>query len=100
LDHVLSFNIADNRIWFRNYQINIEPDGKDKKTELYEIGPRFLLNPIVILDGNLSGEVLYQNPDYESKAEVNQNFILFNLSLLIFLYLDRKKKKKRIRLKI
>ena len=75
MDHVLSFNIADNRIWFRNYQINTEVDGKEKKTELFEIGPRFLLNPIVILDGNLSGEVLYQNPEYESRVEVSKNIL-------------------------
>lgn len=40
IDHVYSFTVLDNRIWFRNYQILTE-DGA-----LAEIGPRFVLNPV------------------------------------------------------
>lgn len=39
-DHVYTFMILDNRIWFRNYQI-LSEDGA-----LAEIGPRFVLNPV------------------------------------------------------
>lgn len=39
-DHVYSFMVLDNRIWFRNYQI-LSEDGA-----LAEIGPRFVLNPV------------------------------------------------------
>ncbi|XP_064477342.1 ribosome biogenesis protein BRX1 homolog isoform X2 [Ornithodoros turicata] len=58
IDHVLTFSLLDNRIWFRNYQI-VEEDGS-----LVEIGPRFVLNPIKIFNGSFSGEVIYSNPNY------------------------------------
>lgn len=47
-DHVYSFSILDNRIWFRNFQI-LSEDGA-----LAEIGPRFVLNPVSILNNLLS----------------------------------------------
>ncbi|XP_054161425.1 ribosome biogenesis protein BRX1 homolog [Oppia nitens] len=59
-DHVLSFNILDHKIWFRNYQI-VEEDGS-----LAEIGPRFVLNLIKIFDSSFSGRILYSNPNYVS----------------------------------
>ncbi|XP_013916671.1 PREDICTED: ribosome biogenesis protein BRX1 homolog, partial [Thamnophis sirtalis] len=60
VDHVFAFSIADERIWFRNYQI-IEEDGA-----LVEIGPRFVLNLIKIFQGSFGGQTLYQNPHYQS----------------------------------
>jgi len=60
IDHVFSFSIADNRIWFRNFQI-LEENG-----ELAEIGPRMVLNPIRMFKGSFRGETLYQNPHYVS----------------------------------
>jgi ribosome biogenesis protein BRX1 len=67
IDHVLAFFIADNKIWFRNYQITEEHVQK-KKTEkaLVEIGPRFVLNPVKILAGSFGGPVLFENPHYVS----------------------------------
>lgn len=59
-DHVFTFAIQDNRIWFRNYQILAE-DGS-----LAEIGPRFVLNPIRVFAGSFGGATLYQNPNYIS----------------------------------
>lgn len=46
LDHVLSFTVEpkSNTLWFKNYQIFREVLNKEQnKTELYEIGPRFVL---------------------------------------------------------
>ncbi|XP_071954500.1 ribosome biogenesis protein BRX1 homolog [Antedon mediterranea] len=60
IDHVFNFSIADNRVWFRNYQV-VEEDGS-----LVEIGPRFVLNPIKIFAGSFSGQVLYENAAYKS----------------------------------
>uniref|UniRef100_A0A672YYF1 Ribosome biogenesis protein BRX1 homolog n=1 Tax=Sphaeramia orbicularis TaxID=375764 RepID=A0A672YYF1_9TELE len=60
VDHVFTFTIADNRIWFRNYQI-IEEDAS-----LVEIGPRFVLNLIKIFQGSFGGPTLYENPDFQS----------------------------------
>uniref|UniRef100_A0A8D2ZYH3 Ribosome biogenesis protein BRX1 homolog n=2 Tax=Scophthalmus maximus TaxID=52904 RepID=A0A8D2ZYH3_SCOMX len=60
VDHVYTFTIADNRIWFRNYQI-IEEDAS-----LVEIGPRFVLNLIKVFQGSFGGPTLYENPDFKS----------------------------------
>nr|ADO27860.1 brix domain-containing protein 2 [Ictalurus furcatus] len=60
VDHVFTFTIADNRIWFRNYQI-IEEDAS-----LVEIGPRFVLNLIKIFHGSFGGPTLYENPHFQS----------------------------------
>lgn len=42
-DHVYTFTVLDNRIWFRNFQI-LSEDGA-----LAEIGPRFVLNPVSVI---------------------------------------------------
>ncbi|XP_023684510.1 ribosome biogenesis protein BRX1 homolog [Paramormyrops kingsleyae] len=60
VDHIFTFTIADNRIWFRNYQI-IEEDAS-----LVEIGPRFVLNPIKLFQGSFGGPTLYENPHFQS----------------------------------
>eukprot|EP00471_Norrisiella_sphaerica_P011021 CAMPEP_0184498692 /NCGR_PEP_ID=MMETSP0113_2-20130426/39597_1 /TAXON_ID=91329 /ORGANISM="Norrisiella sphaerica, Strain BC52" /LENGTH=235 /DNA_ID=CAMNT_0026886315 /DNA_START=76 /DNA_END=783 /DNA_ORIENTATION=+ len=62
VDHQFSFFLADNRIWFRNYQL-IKSDEKaaGHVDTLVEIGPRFCLNPIRILSGSFGGKTLWQN---------------------------------------
>jgi len=61
IDHVMTFSIEDEKIWFRNYQILDEATWK-----LEEIGPRMVLEPIKIFDGSFNGAVLYENPEYKS----------------------------------
>src|SRR2546421_10336972 len=60
IDHTLSFTLADNKIWFRNYQIQ-EKQSTEKNSDtdiaLLEIGPRFVLTPIIIFEGSFSGPV-------------------------------------------
>ncbi|XP_033340888.2 ribosome biogenesis protein BRX1 homolog [Megalopta genalis] len=68
-DHVYTFSILDNRIWFRNFQILTEDGG------LAEIGPRFVLNPIKIYSGSFGGEALWENPTYISPAKFRQSII-------------------------
>lgn len=63
-DHVYTFSILDNRIWFRNFQILTE-DGA-----LAEIGPRFVLNPVKIFGGSFGNDTLWDNPHYTSPAKV------------------------------
>jgi len=65
-DHVYTFSILDNRIWFRNFQIITE------EGELAEIGPRFVLNPVKIFAGSFGGETLWDNPNYVSPAKFRQ----------------------------
>ncbi|XP_012281012.1 ribosome biogenesis protein BRX1 homolog [Orussus abietinus] len=67
-DHVYSFTVLDNRIWFRNFQILTEDGG------LTEIGPRFVLNPVKIFAESFGGETLWENPHYVSPAKFRQSF--------------------------
>ncbi|XP_053159732.1 ribosome biogenesis protein BRX1 homolog [Hemicordylus capensis] len=60
VDHIFTFSIVDNRIWFRNYQI------VEEEAALVEIGPRFVLNLIKIFRGSFGGQTLYENPHYQS----------------------------------
>uniref|UniRef100_A0A671X8X3 Ribosome biogenesis protein BRX1 homolog n=1 Tax=Sparus aurata TaxID=8175 RepID=A0A671X8X3_SPAAU len=60
VDHVFTFTIAENRIWFRNYQI------MEEDASLVEIGPRFVLNLIKIFQGSFGGPTLYENPGFQS----------------------------------
>ncbi|CAK9798128.1 Ribosome biogenesis protein BRX1 homolog [Anthophora plagiata] len=62
-DHIYTFTVLDNRIWFRNFQILTEDGG------LAEIGPRFVLNPIKIFAESFGGEVLWDNPNYISPSK-------------------------------
>ncbi|KAG7212616.1 hypothetical protein KM043_012906 [Ampulex compressa] len=66
-DHVYTFTVLDNRIWFRNFQILTEDGG------LAEIGPRFVLNPVKIFSGSFGGETLWDNPQYISPAKYRQS---------------------------
>ncbi|CCH42763.1 hypothetical protein BN7_2307 [Wickerhamomyces ciferrii] len=75
-DHVMSFSIVDGKIWVRNYQI-LEKSEDDKKNSdddsdisLVEIGPRFVLTPILILEGSFGGPKIYENKQY-----VSPNFV-------------------------
>jgi len=71
VDHVISFFIADNRIWFRNYQIVLEDEDKKAiEPMMVEIGPRFVLNPIRIFQNSFSGATLWENPDYVSPNDL------------------------------
>lgn len=68
-DHVISFHIADGRVWMRNYQAVIPQEKKKAIVEdasLVEVGPRCCFNPIVALAGSFGGRVLYENPAYVS----------------------------------
>ena len=67
---MISFYNVNNNIFFRNYQILNElkakfcnPDNVDK-LQLSEIGPRFSLCLMRILDGPMGGKTLYKNPFY------------------------------------
>ncbi|KXZ43088.1 hypothetical protein GPECTOR_102g41 [Gonium pectorale] len=72
-DHVISFTVADERIWVRNYQLVVPPDKKKADPEnasLVEVGPRFCLNPIKVFSGSFGGPTLYDNPSYTSPNAV------------------------------
>jgi ribosome biogenesis protein BRX1 len=66
-DHVITFSLVDDRIWFRHYQVLHQSVARNKvKRTLVEIGPRFVLQPIRIYARGFSGQILYDNPEYIS----------------------------------
>ncbi|KAJ3546825.1 hypothetical protein NMY22_g1893 [Coprinellus aureogranulatus] len=73
IDHILTFSLLDNKIWFRNFQIvekdPLKPNGPPE-TSLVEIGPRFVLTPIRIFEGAFGGATVYSNPEFISPAAV------------------------------
>ncbi|KAG4430622.1 hypothetical protein IFR05_013898 [Cadophora sp. M221] len=94
IDHVMGFTLADGKIWIRNYQISeteaskiITSDpttsegtpklkekhtkgGKETEISLVEIGPRFVLTPIVIQEGSFGGPIIYENKEFVSPNQV------------------------------
>ncbi|OVF07740.1 putative ribosome biogenesis protein [Clavispora lusitaniae] len=77
IDHVMTFSIVDNKIWVRNYQIAETVDAKESEdavdTEglsLVEIGPRFVMTLITILEGSFGGPKIYENKQYVSPNAV------------------------------
>lgn len=87
VDHVMGFTLADGKIWIRNYQINeTEPSkstaavdgetkpkqkhGRETEISLVEIGPRFVLTPIVIQEGSFGGPIIYENKEFISPNQV------------------------------
>ncbi|KAB5585305.1 Brix domain-containing protein [Coniochaeta sp. 2T2.1] len=92
IDHVMAFTVADGKIWVRNYQISevektddggVDPEEKEKSSKkaaklglkdtdinLVEIGPRFVLTPIIIQEGSFGGPIIYENRQFVSPNQV------------------------------
>ena len=95
IDHVMGFTIVDNKVWVRCYQINESEPSKAKSNEsntsqnskdapkllngtvskqtsinLVEIGPRFVLTPIVVLQSSFGGPVIYENKEFVSPNQI------------------------------
>lgn len=92
VDHVIGFTLADGKIWIRVYQINESEPTKKKPTEngddmdvdpapkkkgkadfevkLVEIGPRFVLTPIVIQESSFGGPIIYENKEFVSPNQI------------------------------
>eukprot|EP00375_Theileria_parva_P003665 XP_766350.1 hypothetical protein [Theileria parva strain Muguga] len=74
-DHCLSFFYLDNRIHLRHYQITPKNEFSVNSPDnqlLVEIGPQFVLEPILILDGSFSGITLWRNSKYISPLMVKR----------------------------
>jgi ribosome biogenesis protein BRX1 len=88
-DHVMGFSIADGKVWIRNYQIaEVEQTlakagdeeessgraeaGNSRNTDvnLVEIGPRFVLTPLVIQEGSFGGPIIYENREFVSPNQI------------------------------
>jgi ribosome biogenesis protein BRX1 len=106
VDHVMSFTIADGKIWIRVFQVNESEPGKKKPTatttngtpedaepapappsssksknknpsdfnvQLIEIGPRFVLTPIVIQESSFGGPIIYENKEFVSPNQIRSD---------------------------
>lgn len=89
----MAFSVADGKIWIRNYEIREvekakgedEQDGeasnkgrkskgdRDTDVSLVEIGPRFVLTPIVIQEGAFGGPIIYENKRFISPNQVRSD---------------------------
>lgn len=98
VDRIIGVFGVDGKIWIRVYEIQesevgkgsskqTEEDAGDKKSgkgksiggpeiSLVEIGPRFVLTPIVILEGSFGGPVIYENKEYVSPNQVRRDIRL------------------------
>ncbi|KAF7719013.1 Brix domain-containing protein [Penicillium ucsense] len=89
VDRIIGIFGVDGKIWVRVYEIRESEAGKKKEGEetakpalkgkdgqpevsLVEIGPRFVLTPIVILEGSFGGPVIYENKQYVSPNQVRR----------------------------
>lgn len=86
VDRIIGVFGVDGKIWIRIYEIRESEGGGKKEGEegkpvpkskdglpevsLVEIGPRFVLTPIVILEGSFGGPVIYENKEYVSPNQV------------------------------
>lgn len=78
IDHVLTFSIVDDKIWCRNYQISeassttdeTRQDKEGTELSMVEIGPRFVMTLITILEGSFGGPKIYENKEF-----VSPNFV-------------------------
>ena len=102
IDRIIGIFGVDGKIWIRVYEIreSEQSDRNDKKSSdgtgenddskktkslpakgrdglpevsLVEIGPRFVLTPIVILEGSFGGPVIYENKEYVSPNQVRRD---------------------------
>ena len=96
VDHVMGFAIADGKIWIRCFQISetavsksdkaaeehvngasasktVSQRSGDTKISLVEIGPRFVLTPIVILESSFGGPVIYENKEFVSPNQIRSD---------------------------
>ncbi|KAF2854404.1 ribosome biogenesis protein-like protein Brx1 [Plenodomus tracheiphilus IPT5] len=95
VDHVMGFTVADGKIWVRVYQINESEPGKKKNADgeemdvdsapkkksgksdfdvsLVEIGPRFVLTPIVIQESSFGGPIIYENKEFVSPNQIRSD---------------------------
>ncbi len=80
----MTFSIVDGKVWVRNYQITESikqkeanelgdestKKGDEYETTLVEIGPRFVMTLITVLEGSFGGPVIYENREF-----VSPNFV-------------------------
>lgn len=77
VDRITGIFGLDGKIWIRVYEIR-EVDRKDEDAteerttdiSMVEVGPRFVLTPIVVLEGSFGGPVIHENKEFVSANQV------------------------------
>ncbi|GKT32903.1 Ribosome biogenesis protein BRX1 like protein [Aduncisulcus paluster] len=88
IDRIMQFNVSpeDGSIFVRNYQIETVDKGRKSETLLHEIGPRFTLLPIEIIDGppftrrathhkSAEAPVLWKNASYVPPSVIEKEIV-------------------------
>ena len=65
VDTAISFFIVEGHIYFRKYQISWDED----QVRLFEAGPRFILQPLFIMNGPFCGRQIWRNDELISKQK-------------------------------
>ncbi|KAF2147506.1 uncharacterized protein K452DRAFT_282516, partial [Aplosporella prunicola CBS 121167] len=102
IDHVMAFTVAEGKIWIRCYEVSESEaekaskkakDGEEDmdvddaapkkgankhetKASLVEIGPRFVLTPIVIQESSFGGPIIYENKEFVSPNQIRSELRL------------------------
>ena len=70
VDRIIGVYGLDGKIWIRVYELR---EGEQAEISLVEIGPRFVLTPVLILEGSFGGAVIYKNAQYVSGNQVRSD---------------------------
>ena len=76
VDHVIGVYSLDDKIWIRVYEIREyeKPSSHTvpaaREVTLVEIGPRFVLTPVLILESAFGGAKLFENKSYVSSNQI------------------------------
>jgi ribosome biogenesis protein BRX1 len=70
-DKVYAFGVSEGRIYFRNYEL-AKKGPKSSEIDMTEIGPRFTLEPVKVLEGFFGGHVLWHNPSFQKLSDFKE----------------------------
>ncbi|EXJ93336.1 hypothetical protein A1O1_01728 [Capronia coronata CBS 617.96] len=79
IDRVIGIYGLDGKVWIRVYEVRETDTEKPNKERangadisLVEVGPRFVLTPVVILEGSFGGPVIYENKQFVSPNQLRR----------------------------
>ena len=74
VDHMVCLFYLDGKIWFRHYQMLTEQEAQTATggIDVMEIGPRFVMDPVVVLNGNMQGSVLWKSGSAVAPTEIRK----------------------------
>lgn len=73
IDRIIGVYSLDDKIWIRVYEIR---EGEKDEISLVEIGPRFVLTPVLIQEGSFGGPIIYENRQFVSPNQIRSDLRL------------------------